>query len=76
VSLAGPKKRRVQAGKPAVKPPPMKPESFEAFAMAFLKRHVERKKLRSQDEIERCIKRLTKSRSLRSGGRWPMRCAN
>jgi integrase len=47
--------RRIKAGKPAVEPPPVKPDAFKNVAEAWIKRHVAAKKLRSQPEIERCL---------------------
>ena len=47
--------KRIKAGKPAVEPPPVKPDSFKAVAEAWLQRHVAKKKLRTQTEIERCL---------------------
>jgi integrase len=48
--------KRIKAGLPAVAPPPVKPDSFERVTGDWLKRHVVKEKLRSQAEIERCLK--------------------
>src|SRR5262245_2477522 len=48
---------RVKAGKPASEPPPVAPDSFETVARNWLKRHVEAKRLRTRDEIERVLTR-------------------
>jgi integrase len=47
--------RRIKAGLPAIEPPPTKPDSFEAVAGNWLKRHVEAKGLLTRGEIERCL---------------------
>jgi integrase len=47
--------RRIKAGLPAIEPPPAKPDSFEAVATGWLKRHVGAKGLRTRYEIERCL---------------------
>jgi integrase len=47
----------VRAGLPAVKPPPIKPDSFASVAANYLKRHVAASGLRTQYEIERVIRR-------------------
>jgi integrase len=49
--------KRIKAGQPAVEPPPVKPDTFKAVAEAWLQRHVAKKKLRTQGEIERCLNR-------------------
>jgi integrase len=49
--------RRIKEGKPAFEPPAAKPDSFEAVASNWLKRHVKAKGLRTSDEIERCLKK-------------------
>jgi integrase len=49
--------KRVQAGKPAVEAPPIKPDTYQAVAENFIKRYVAEKKLVSQPEIERCLKK-------------------
>jgi integrase len=46
---------RIKKGLPAVEPTPVKPDSFESVAGNWLKRHVAKKKLRTQTEIERCL---------------------
>src|SRR5690242_17803434 len=38
--------KRIKAGEDPFPPPPVQPESFEAVAQEYLKRHVEAKKLR------------------------------
>ena len=48
---------RVRAGLLAVEPPPPKPESFQAVAESWLKRHVAAKGLRSAGEIERALRK-------------------
>ena len=45
--------RRVKAGLPAVAPPPLKPDSFEAIAGNWYTRHVETKGLRSAGDLRR-----------------------
>jgi len=47
--------KRVRAGLPAVEEPPVRPDAFASVAEDWLKRHVLKKKLRSQDDIERCL---------------------
>jgi integrase len=47
--------KRVKAGLPAFEAPPVKPDSFEAVAGNWRKRHVEAKGLRTRGEIERCL---------------------
>ncbi|HET7384540.1 MAG TPA: integrase family protein, partial [Pseudolabrys sp.] len=49
--------KRIKAGKPAVEPPPVKPDSFKAVAKNWIKRHVEKKKLRSASEIGRVLEK-------------------
>jgi integrase len=49
--------RRVKAGKAAVEPLPVKPDSFRAVAENWIKRHVIAKRLRTRDEIERCLRK-------------------
>ena len=46
---------RIKEGKPAFEPPPVRPDSFEAVAANWFKRHVIAKKLRTRDEIERVL---------------------
>jgi integrase len=48
--------RRVRAGLPALEAPPTKPDSFEAIAEQWLKRHVQAKGLRSEQEVTRLLK--------------------
>jgi integrase len=47
--------KRIKAGLPAFASPPVKPDSFRSVAENWLKRHVEKEKLRTQYEIERCL---------------------
>ncbi|MSO94084.1 MAG: DUF4102 domain-containing protein [Rhodospirillales bacterium] len=47
--------KRIRDGLPAFEPPAPKPDAFKAVAENYLKREV-RGKLRSADEIERCLK--------------------
>jgi integrase len=47
--------KRIKAGLPGIEPLPPKPQSFEAVAQDWLKRHVEKNKLRSADDIERIL---------------------
>jgi integrase len=49
--------RRIKVGKRAIEPPPDKPDAFSAVAENWIKRHVASKKLRSQFEIERVLKK-------------------
>ena len=49
--------RRVKAGEPAFEPPKPKPESVAMVAENWLRRHVEKNKLRTADEIQRVIDR-------------------
>jgi integrase len=49
--------KRIKAGMPAVEPPAVKPDSFEAVSDNWVKRHVKAKGLRTSDEIERCLKK-------------------
>ncbi len=48
--------RRIKAGLPTFEPPPVMPDSFRAVAEKYLKRHVEKNGLRSEDEIKRILK--------------------
>jgi integrase len=48
--------KRVKAGLPPFEAPPTKPDSFEAAAANWLKRHVVAKGLRTRDEIERVLR--------------------
>ena len=48
--------RRVREGLPALEAPPAKPDSFEATAEQWLKRHVQAKGLRSEGEVTRLLK--------------------
>ena len=43
---------RIKDGKPAFDPPPTKPETFQAVAENWFKRHVASKKMRTADDIE------------------------
>src|SRR4249919_99313 len=47
--------KRIKGGLPAFESPPVKPDSFRSVAENWLKRHVEKEKLRSQYEIKRCL---------------------
>jgi integrase len=47
--------RRIKDGKPAFEPPPVQPDSFRSIAQSWIKRHVEKNKLRTRREIERCL---------------------
>ena len=47
--------RRVRAGLTAIEPAPPAPQSFQAVAEGWLKRHVEKNKLRSAAEIRRSL---------------------
>jgi integrase len=47
--------KRVKAGKPAVEPAPVTPDSFQAVAELWIKRHVEKAGLITQPEIERIL---------------------
>ncbi len=49
--------KRIKAGLPAFEPPPVKPDSFKAVAENYLTRHVRANELRSQDQIERILKK-------------------
>jgi integrase len=49
--------RRIKAGEPAFEPPKPKPESVAMVAGNWLRRHVEKNKLRTADEIQRVIDR-------------------
>jgi integrase len=48
---------RVKEGKPPVEPPPVRPDSFQVVAENWLKRHVAKKGLRSQSDIERILQK-------------------
>jgi integrase len=48
--------RRVREGLTALEAPPAKPDSFEAVAEQWLKRHVQAKGLRSEQEVTRLLK--------------------
>jgi hypothetical protein len=50
--------RRIKEGKPAFEPPKPKPDSFETVAEEWVRRHVAKKKLRSQSDIERLLRKL------------------
>ena len=47
--------KRVKEGIDPFPAPPTKPDTFKAVAEEYLKRHVRKKGLRSQAEIERCL---------------------
>ena len=47
--------KRVRAGKPALEAPARQPDSFETIAEQWLKRHVQKKGLRSEHEIRRLL---------------------
>ena len=49
--------QRIKAGLPAFEAPPIKPDSFEDVAESYMHRHVRKKGLRSQAEIERILNR-------------------
>jgi integrase len=49
---------RIQKGLPPVEPVPVKPDTFQAVAEEWLKRHVVANGLRSRDEVERVLKKL------------------
>jgi integrase len=49
--------KRVKAGQSPFETPPTKPDSFEAVAGNWFKRHVTAKGLRTRDEIERCLEK-------------------
>jgi integrase len=49
--------RRIKDGKPAIEPPKPKPESVVEVAANWLRRHVEKNKLRTSDEIKRVLDR-------------------
>ena len=49
--------KRIKAGMPAIEPPPVKPDTFKAVAEDWLKRHVIKKKLRSEREIKRSLEK-------------------
>jgi len=53
--IAGEAITRLQAGLDAFEPDPVEPDSFKSVAEEFLKRHVEKKGLRSKPEIERIL---------------------
>ena len=61
--------RRIRDGLPAFEAPPTKPDTFEAIAEQWLRRHVQANGLRSQAEITRLLKVLVypawKGRALR-----------
>jgi integrase len=48
---------RIQYGLPAFEPPPVISDSFKSVAEEYLKRHVDKKGLRSKPEIERILKK-------------------
>ena len=47
--------RRIKDGKPAFEPPPVQPDLFKSIAENWIKRHVEKNKLRTRREIERVL---------------------
>ncbi len=47
--------KRIKAGKPAVEPPPAKPDSFAVVAENWVQRHVKAKHLRTEREITRIL---------------------
>ena len=47
--------KRIKAGQPAFEPPPVAPDSFEAVADNWMRRHVQTKGLRSEYEISRLL---------------------
>jgi integrase len=49
--------KRIAAGKSPKEPPPIKPDSFKAVAANWIKRHVDKKQLRSKAEIQRVLDR-------------------
>jgi integrase len=49
--------RRIKEGKPAFEPPPVKPESVAMVVDNWIRRHVDKNKLRTADEIRRIIER-------------------
>jgi len=49
--------KRIKEGQPAVEAPRRKPDTFQNVAENWLKRHVTAKKLRTADEIERCLRK-------------------
>jgi Arm DNA-binding domain len=49
--------KRIKEGLPPVAPAPRKPDSFQTISENWLKRYVAAKGLRSQAEIERCLKK-------------------
>ena len=48
-------KARIKAGELPFPPPPVKPDSFEAVAADYMKRHVKQTGLRTEGEIQRVI---------------------
>jgi integrase len=48
--------KRIKAGLPASEPLPPRPDSFKSVAESWLKRYVAKQGLRSQREIERCLR--------------------
>jgi integrase len=49
--------RRIKDGLDAFEPPPVQPDSFEAVAENWMRRHVQAKRLRSEYEIARILKK-------------------
>jgi integrase len=48
--------KRIKAGLPPLETPAVPPDSFKSVAENWIKRHVEKNELRTQPEIERCLK--------------------
>jgi integrase len=48
--------KRIRAGLPAKEAPAVKPDSFKSVALSWIERHVAKNKLRTQAEIERCLR--------------------
>ena len=49
--------KRVKEGRAPFEPPPVKPQSVEDVGTTWLKRHVDKNKLRSGDEVRRVLER-------------------
>ena len=47
--------RRIKDGNPAFESPPVPLDSFRSVAQTWIKRHVEKNKIRTRAEIERCL---------------------
>jgi integrase len=54
--------KRVKEGLPPVESPPVKPDSFQDVAENWLKRHVVKKGLRSQADVERVLRKYVMPR--------------